>query len=375
MVAIKKLSYWEKSLYFNDLDFLIIGAGIVGYSTALSLRDQYPTAKILLLERGYLPTGASTKNAGFACFGSPTELMDDLTKMSENELKNLIHRRYSGLQLLLERCGKEYIDYQNLGSYELFRKSDNQLFQSCEEQLHQLNALVEESIGISNVYQPVENRFGFHDIHGIIENKAEGQINTGKMMQRLHQLCVSQNIACLFDVEIVSWEKQGGTVLVDTRHGEITTNNLIICTNGLSQQLLPDLDVQPARAQVLITKPISNLPFKGTFHYDAGYYYFRNIDNRVLLGGGRNLDVKGETTTELEQTARIQKALHHLLKDVILPSTPFEVDYAWSGIMGVGATKSPIVKKLDTNIACGIRLGGMGVALGSLVGKELSALF
>jgi gamma-glutamylputrescine oxidase len=375
MVAIKKLSYWEKSLYFNDLDFLIVGAGIVGYSTALSLRDKYPTAKILLLERGYLPTGASTKNAGFACFGSPTELMNDLTEMSENELKNLIHRRYIGLQLLLERCGPKYIDYQNLGSFELFRKSDKELYHTCEEQLEQLNALVAESIGISNVYRHVENKFGFHDIHGIIENKAEGQINTGKMMQRLHQLCVSHEIECLFGFDVVSWEKQGSQVLVATHHGEITTNNLIICTNGLSQQLLPHLDVQPARAQVLVTKPINKLHFKGTFHYDAGYYYFRNIDNRVLLGGGRNLDIKGETTTELEQTARIQSALHDLLKDVILPSTPFEVDYAWSGIMGIGATKSPIIMKLDTSIACGIRLGGMGVALGSLVGKELSELF
>ena len=34
---------------------------------------------------------------------------------------------------------------------------------------------------------------------------------------------------------------------------------------------------------------------KGAFHYDEGYVYFRNIDNRVLLGGGRNL-AKAETT-------------------------------------------------------------------------------
>ena len=53
---------------------------------------------------------------------------------------------------------------------------------------------------------------------------------------------------------------------------------------------------------MLITKPIKNLHIKGTFHLDKGYYYFRNIDDRILFGGGRNLDFKTEETTEFGQT-------------------------------------------------------------------------
>ena len=64
MLILDQLSYWEKKTYFEDLDFLVIGAGIVGSSTALHLRKTYPSAKILVVERGYLPAGASTKNAG-----------------------------------------------------------------------------------------------------------------------------------------------------------------------------------------------------------------------------------------------------------------------------------------------------------------------
>ena len=40
--------------------------------------------------------------------------------------------------------------------------------------------------------------------------------------------------------------------------------------------------------------------------------------------------------------------------------------------MGVGNQKKPIVKQLSEHTYCGIRLGGMGVAIGSLVGKELA---
>ena len=53
---------------------------------------------------------------------------------------------------------------------------------------------------------------------------------------------------------------------------------------------------------------------------------------------------------------------------------PFEIEHRWSGIMGVGQQKKPIVKQLSNNVYCGVRLGGMGVAIGSLIGKELADL-
>lgn len=151
------------------------------------------------------------------------------------------------------------------------------------------------------------------------------------------------------------------------------TNKLFIATNGFANQFVKE-EVKPARAQVLITKPIDNLVIKGTFHLDEGYYYFRNVGNRILFGGGRNLDFEGETTTELGQTKIIQNQLEQLLKDVLLPRQNFEIEHRWSGIMGVGNHKNPIVKTLSENVFCGVRLGGMGVAIGSLVGKELADL-
>lgn len=125
---------------------------------------------------------------------------------------------------------------------------------------------------------------------------------------------------------------------------------------------------------MLITKPIENLHINGTFHLDKGYYYFRNIDNRILFGGGRNLDFKGEETTEFSQTKLVQDQLESILKTMILPNRPFEIEFRWSGIMGVGNQKKAILKQLSNNVFCGVRLGGMGVAIGSTIGKDLSLL-
>jgi glycine/D-amino acid oxidase-like deaminating enzyme len=66
--------------------------------------------------------------------------------------------------------------------------------------------------------------------------------------------------------------------------------------------------------------------------------------------------------------------LLHKLKEEILPGQAVEIDYEWSGIMCVGAEKKPIIRSLNKNVHAGVRMGGMGVAIGSAVGEALSKL-
>ena len=377
MLNIKELSYWELDTYFCDVDFLIVGAGIVGYSTALEIKKRNPTSKVLLLERGFLPTGASSKNAGFACFGSATELIDDLSHISEKEVWETVEMRWKGLQNLKKIIGIEHLDLQINGSWDLITEKEENEAKKTIEKLDYINQKSFEITGESNIYSIDKNigkAFGFKGVNTSFHNKMEGQINTGKMIDKFHQLAIEYGIKCLFGIEVLNLESTQNCVHIETSYGAVKASKVALCTNGFAKQFLPNEDVQPARAQVLITKPIENLKLKGTFHYQKGYYYFRNINNRILLGGGRNLNFKGETTTEMTQTDQIQNALKELLKTVILPSTPYEIDHKWSGIMGVGATKKPIIQKINSNVAVGVRMGGMGVAIGSLVGKEVAAL-
>jgi hypothetical protein len=88
-----------------------------------------------------------------------------------------------------------------------------------------------------------------------------------------------------------------------------------------------------------------------------GAIIFRNIGDRILLGGGRNLDFDVENTTEFAQT-EVQNKLEELLKEVC--KSKFEIAHRWSGIMGIGNSKNPIVSQLSENVYCGVRLGGMG---------------
>lgn len=377
MLPIDKLSYWEKVTYFQNVDHLIVGSGIVGLSTALELRKKDKHAKILVLERGYLPSGASTKNAGFACFGSPSELNSDIQSMGEEKTAELLKLRWNGLKLLGQNVGWERIDYKACGSYDLFLDSEQDTYNSLVEDLDYLNDFVYRVLGLKSCYslsdRPKEQ--GMLGLCGSIYNMHEGSINTGKMMQQLIQLMWENEITILGGLDVNVFEDLGSKVVVDTQFGEIECQNLFICTNGLSRKLLPDLDLKPARAQVLVTSPIPNLLLDSTYHYDSGYYYFRVIDeNRILIGGARNQDFIGETTEEMSVTSNIKEHIVKLLQEVIVPEQTFSIDYQWAGIMGVGSEKIPLLGSQTSRIHYAIRMGGMGVAMGSEIGRKLSLI-
>ena len=109
-------SYWERET-LRHFDLIVVGGGIVGHSTALFYAESHPDARIAILERGLFPEGASTKNAGFACFGSIAELEHDLESLGAERTVELVLKRFSGLQLLRQTLGDQAIDYREVGGY------------------------------------------------------------------------------------------------------------------------------------------------------------------------------------------------------------------------------------------------------------------
>ena len=366
-------SYWELKQYFTEFDLVVIGAGIVGLSSAISYKNKNKKAKILILERGLLPNGASTKNAGFACFGSSSELLDDLSKNNSETVWETVLMRWQGLQILRKRLGDKGIDLNLWGGYELFDSKENKI--KSLEKIKDLNKEIYQHLGLKNCFSEYpKNNFGFKNTKGIILNKYEGQIDTGLMMQNLLLLAQKKGITVLNNIEIKAINDLGGKVELKSINGVFKAKKVVVATNGFANELLKINNINPARAQVLITKPISQLKIKGTFHYQEGYYYFRNIKNRLLFGGGRNINLIKEATSEIGLNSKIQNHLEYLLKTMILPNTAFEIEHRWCGIMGVGNEKKPIIKPVSNNVIAAARMGGMGIAIGSKVGEIVAKI-
>ncbi|NNF35711.1 MAG: FAD-binding oxidoreductase [Saprospiraceae bacterium] len=367
------LSYWEKQELSYPNQIAIVGSGIVGITTAIYIKRNNPDIPVIVVERGQLPLGASTKNAGFSCFGSVSEVLDDLGHMSEDEVIKLIRNRYNGLQRLLSLVSTDEIEYFNNGGYEIFTQDQSELFQSCTEQINYCSDLVSEATGNKNAYQLINTPYGLNTKERSIYNPFEGQLNPMKLMKALITIAMESGVMILNGINVHK---------IDGHKKELLCNNdvkvpykkLVICTNGFAKNLFNELDLKTVRNQVLMTEPIEGLQLKGCYHYNKGYVYFRDYHGRILLGGGRDIALEEETTDEFGLTDKIQNFLKSFLYEIIGINKNIKIDHWWSGILGVGSSKSTIIKEYREDHFIGVRMGGMGVALGSEVGYKLASM-
>lgn len=374
------ISIWEKETFFAPQDIIIIGSGFVGLWSAFYLKKKHPKLKISVIDRGLIPTGASTRNAGFACFGSLSELVYDAKTMGTDKMLQLVEMRFKGLERIQKHFDKDLIDFELCGGYELFDPVSQVSAEGIQNSLEYINSLLKPITDTKKTFRLVDEKitaFGFaHTLH-MVKNNLEGYLHSGKLIQCLLQAVQSMGVQVLQGIEIKNFHLFDENIELETnRQVSFFARKLLVCTNAFAQELLEEVDVVPARGQVLVTSPIPDLPWKGTFHSDEGFYYFRNLGNRVLLGGARNKAFAEEQTTKLETTDLIQQELERYLSSVVLPhfAGKYSIEHRWSGIMAMGGEKMPIVKEALPRVFCAVRMSGMGVALAPVVGQQVAEM-
>lgn len=372
-----QISIWEKESFFAPQDVIIIGSGFVGLWSALRLILQHPQKKITVLERGFIPTGASTRNAGFSCFGSPSELVEDVASMGEANMWKLVKMRYKGILEIRKYFNNIEIDYDASGGYECFTK-DSADWQKSIANLDWLNKGLEDITGERNLFNVHNEKladFGFEGFEHLIANKLEGGVHSGKFVQALLLKVQSLGVQVLTNIEVLDYVENGQHIFIHTNQSiDFTCSQLLLCTNAFTKKLLPQIDIKPCRGQVFVTDAIPGLVIRGTFHFDNGYYYFRNLNDRLLIGGARNKAFDAETTTDMQTTEIIQAELEAFVCRHLLPHATFSITDRWSGIMAMGSEKLPIVQQLSNRVFCCVRMSGMGVALAPVVAAQVADL-
>jgi gamma-glutamylputrescine oxidase len=374
------ISIWEKETFYAPQDVIIVGSGFVGLWSAFYLKKKNPKLKITIVDRGIIPTGASTRNAGFACFGSLSEVVYDAHTMGRDKMLQLVEMRYKGLERIKKYFGKGHIDFEMCGGYELYDFTDKISSAQLQENIEYINTLFRPITGKKKTYKLVDDSiasFGFGNTRHLIKNNLEGYLHSGKLVQALLNKVQAMGVQVFNQTEIKSFENVGDMIELKTNHHfDLETSQLLICTNAFAKDLLPAEDIVPARGQVLLTSPIDQLPWKGTFHSDEGFYYFRNLGKKVLLGGARNKAFEDERTTDMNPSDFIQSQLEQYLDEVVLPrfKSQYTIERRWAGIMAFGSEKLPIVKQVQPNVFCCVRMSGMGVALAPVVSQQVAEM-
>jgi gamma-glutamylputrescine oxidase len=370
-------SFWEVNAW-SEADVVIVGGGLVGVQTALAVIKRQPTARVVVLERGLMPTGASTRNAGFACIGSVSEVAADLDLLGTDAAVEIVRRRYDGLRRLLETCAGYDVGYVRDGGHEIFLEDHPSI-----ERIDELNELLRPITGATTFEQrdDLVANFGFSPkVKHLVTSPVEGTVHSGKLVSVLWGLAQRAGVMIRTGANVTSITDSHDNVEISVRSvgGDwmIRAGAVIVATNAWIPELVSTGEasqIQPARGQILVTEPIPGMPLAGSFHYDEGYVYFRPVGNRILLGGARNLAFEEERTTSHDVTESIQGALETLLREVIAPSHPqLKIEYRWAGTMGFSPSKHPIVERISPHVTVAFGCNGMGVALSSETAERVA---
>jgi len=96
---------------------------------------RYRCGTIEIFEKETYGTLASSRNAGFACFGSISEIYADIDRYGLDQTLSLVQKRRAGINKIRERYGPEAIDYKGHGGYEVFIGED-EYSREASDRLH-----------------------------------------------------------------------------------------------------------------------------------------------------------------------------------------------------------------------------------------------
>ncbi|MDA0913004.1 MAG: FAD-dependent oxidoreductase [Bacteroidetes bacterium] len=361
-------SYWESNEWLEGIDLCIIGGGIVGLSSALFARELHPDWKITVIDEDPIGHGGSSKNAGFTCFGSYSELKEDRKLLGNQAALELVQSRINGLRLLLSTFEHEDIGYNASGSFEFFPSGSREPLPNARE-IQEMNQWIHQATGFPDTFQLVDAEpipeYRSHPGEQALFSKLEGTLDTGKLNRRFREKVQQNRIDLINGCRIDTLEKFGNDwrIKIISSKAEKWTHipHVIVATNAFGKELIPHVDVIPIPNLVLVTEPITSWVFNHAVHIDAGYVYIRNIGNRMLIGGGRHWNLDQSQTRN-----QLIKWLHEMF-----PRTQeVQIEYEWTGILGIGNERSTIVESFGKNGIAALRMGGMGIAIGMNVAKQ-----
>ena len=330
-------------------DILVIGGGIAGTSLMHHLARRRFSA--VLVESRHLAFGASGRNAGFLLAGVADCYAEAVRIFGRSKAREVWQITDENHDRMIEATAGVDVGYRRLGSATLASGSEER-------------ARLEESAQLLK-----DDGFPAHWDGLRLLNPRDGEVDpsavVGALAGRLRGGSIREG------VEVTAIEPAGEEVTVRAGESECRAGVVVLATNGYTSRLMPQVKIQPTRAQMLASGPLSRSLCDVPTYSHFGYRYWRQLPSgEVLIGGWRDTSFETEKTLDDNTTPEIQEHLDRKLAEM---DGKAEVTNRWAGIMGFTQTGLPLVGPVEgmKNVYTCAGFNGHGMGFAFMSAKQL----
>ncbi|MGH7761862.1 MAG: NAD(P)/FAD-dependent oxidoreductase [Candidatus Dormibacteraceae bacterium] len=323
-------------------DILVIGGGIAGTSLMHHLARRRFSA--VLVESHHLAFGASGRNAGFLLAGVADCYAEAVRIFGRSKAREVWQITDENHDRMIEAVEGVDVGYRRLGSATFASGSEERARLEESAQLLKDDGFVARWDG-SQLLNP---RDGEVDPSAVV----------GALAGRLRGGAIREG------VEVTAIEPAGQEVTVRAGENECRAGVVVLATNAYTSLLVPRVKIQPTRAQMIASAPLSRTVCDLPAYSHFGHRFWRQLNSgEVLIGGWRDTSKETEVGYDDQPTDQIQEHLDRKLEEM---SPGAEVTNRWAGIMGFTETGLPLVGPVDgmknVHMCAGFNGHGMGFA-------------
>jgi len=321
---------------------LVIGGGITGVSLLHHLGRR--GFESVLVERSHLAAGASGRNAGFLLAGIAACYVEAVRRFGRARAQEIWQLTLENHDTMLEAVGEQPVGHRRDGTVILASGVEEALQLEESEQL-----LLED--GFEATWDGER-----------LTNPRDGEVDPSALVRALARQ--APRGAIREGVEVTAIEAGRKEVTVRAGEASCRAGAVVLATNAYTPRLVPQIVVQPTRAQMLATEPIARRVCDLPTYSHFGYRYWRQLTGgELLVGGWRDTALETEISDDDRPTAGIQG---HLDAQLTLMGVSARVANRWAGIMAFTDSGLPVVGPVDgmPNVyMCGCYNGhGLGFA-------------
>ena len=358
-------------------DYLIVGAGYTGLSTARKLSEIDSSKKIIIIDAQLAGEGGSSRNSGYLV---DTTLNDGFTSNKDlKDYKKKVKIYDLGIEAV-KKYVKEYqvdCDWNDSGKYFASSKiEDENKVKSFSNLLTNLN--FKNQILFKD---ELKKRLGTSFYNVALYTNGGILLNPAKLARSMVDTLPS-NIELYENTQLLNWKQSNNIIECKFSKNKIITKNIIFCTNGFLRSLNIKQNYSfPITLTASMTRPLSDNEFKSIGSPDEwGVLPIRPMGATIRLTKDKRILIRNTAEVRNPNLMREQ----NLIERVKLHSSGIKkrfpslsdnlIENSWSGIVGRSGNGSQIFEKLEKNIYAAGCYNGSGIGVGTFFGEQIALM-